>query len=68
MRMLTPANKAGGWYAERAEEAAGAESRRKIKGAGPQLGPLLRLLLLYGFELFDKHPATAETIKHKSPA
>jgi len=53
------------WYVKEPEAE---RIEAQIKGAGPQLGPVLRLLLLYGFELFDKHPAIAEAIKHKSPA
>jgi hypothetical protein len=52
----------------------------QVQAAGTQLGPVLRQMLLYGFELFGKHDGVAEAlrvdandgctgeIRHKSPA
>ncbi len=51
-----------GWYVKEPEAQ---RIEAQIKGAGPRLGPVLRLLLLYGFELFDKHPGTARSIKQE---
>jgi hypothetical protein len=49
-----------GWYVKEPEVK---QIEAQIQGAGPQLGPVLRQLLLYGFELFDKHAAIADSLK-----
>jgi hypothetical protein len=38
----------------------------QIEAAGTHLGPVLRQLLLYGFELFAKHAVAATAINTKA--
>jgi hypothetical protein len=49
-----------GWYT-RGPEAA--ELEAQIRGAGPQLGRLLRELALLGFDVFDKHGEVAKELR-----
>jgi hypothetical protein len=52
-----------GWYAK---EPDANRIEAEIEGAGPQLGPVLRQLLLYGFGLFGKHTVTADALNTKA--
>jgi hypothetical protein len=52
-----------GWYAR---EPKADRIRAQIEAAGPQLGPVFRQLLLYGFELFAKHGSAADALNTKA--
>jgi len=52
-----------GWYMKEPEAN---RIETQIEAAGPQMGHVLRQLLLYGFGLFGKHAATAGILKTKA--
>ncbi|HWE49986.1 MAG TPA: DUF2520 domain-containing protein [Bryobacteraceae bacterium] len=52
------------WYVKEPEKE---RIEAQIEGAGPEAGPVLRRILLYGFDLFDKHAAIAGGLRQDAP-